>query len=159
MTTRATPRLYDISRTVSPVLAVWPGDTPYQFSHVLRVDEGASVNLTTLTLRAHTGSHADAPYHYDAQGSHPAELDLHAYLGPAHVVTIERRSGGIVLHQLLAAEPRSRPPRRERLVGPGTARRLHHSGIDGGHAAIGQLLGARLSERFRTRRLQPYSPF
>lgn len=90
------PRLYDISRTISPTLAVWPGDTPFQFSHVMRLDAGESVNLTTLTLSAHTGSHADAPYHYAQTGAHPAELDLLPYLGPAHVITIERQHGGIV---------------------------------------------------------------
>jgi len=58
-----TPRLYDISRTVSPTLAVWPGDAPFVAEHVLRLRDGEPVNLTTLTLSAHTGSHADAPYH------------------------------------------------------------------------------------------------
>lgn len=96
MTHQTTPRLYDISRTISPTLTVWPGDTSYTFTHALCLDEGAPVNLTTLTLSAHTGSHADAPYHYAADGSHPAELDLNAYLGPAHMITIARRTGGIV---------------------------------------------------------------
>jgi pilus assembly protein CpaE len=58
------PRLYDISRTISPALAVWPGDTPFSFEHNLRRQEGASVNLTTIRLSPHTGSHADAPYHF-----------------------------------------------------------------------------------------------
>jgi len=89
-------RVYDISRTVSPTLAVWPGDASYQFTHVMRLDDGESVNLTTLTLSAHTGSHADAPYHYEKTGAHPADLSLAPYLGPAHVVTIERQHGGIV---------------------------------------------------------------
>lgn len=89
-------RLYDISRTVSPSIAVWPGDTCYQYTHNLSLSDGASVNLTSITISPHTGSHADAPYHYDAQGAHPAALDLHAYLGPAHVATITRQSGGIV---------------------------------------------------------------
>jgi len=90
------PRLYDISRTIAPTLAVWPGDTPYAVEPVLRLDAGAPVNLTTLTLSAHTGSHADAPYHVTAAGAHPAALPLARYLGPAHVVTIGRRQGGIV---------------------------------------------------------------
>mgnify|MGYP000978964325 CR=1 FL=1 len=88
--------LYDITRTISPELAVWPGDTPFSCQHVARKEEGSSVNLTTLTLSAHTGSHADAPYHYESGTSHPAELPLEPYLGPAHLVTIDRRSGGIV---------------------------------------------------------------
>ncbi len=96
MTHAKIPRLYDISRVISPSLAVWPGDTAFSVEHQLRLAEGASVNLTALTLSAHTGSHADAPYHYTGQGAHPAELPLEPYLGPAHVVTIDRRTGGIV---------------------------------------------------------------
>lgn len=90
------PRLYDITRTISPTLAVWPGDTPFSLDHVLRTEEGASVNLTTLRLSAHTGSHADAPYHVTADGAHPADLSLERYIGRAHVVTIAREHGGIV---------------------------------------------------------------
>jgi arylformamidase len=90
------PELYDISRTISPTLAVWPGDHPFSFEHVLRIADGASVNLTTLTLSAHTGSHADAPYHYNDRGAHPADVPLEKYIGPAMVVTIQRQHGGIV---------------------------------------------------------------
>lgn len=89
-------RVYDISRTITPALAVWPGDTPYAAEHVLRIAADDSVNLTTLTLSAHTGSHADAPYHVLAEGAHPAALPLERYIGPAHVVTIARQHGGIV---------------------------------------------------------------
>lgn len=94
--TSGSPRLYDISRTIAPALAVWPGDTPFSFEHMLRTEQGASVNLTTLTLSAHTGSHADAPYHVTADGAHPDALPLERYIGPAHVVTISRERGGIV---------------------------------------------------------------
>ncbi len=88
-------RLYDISRTITPALAVWPGDAPFRYEHVLRRCDGASVNLTTLTLSPHTGSHADAPYHFLDGAPHPADLPLDPYLGPAYLVTLLRRSGGI----------------------------------------------------------------
>ncbi len=88
-------QIYDISRTISPQLAVWPGDTPFSFEQVLRRADGASVNLMVLTLSAHTGSHADAPFHYSDCGEHPDEMPLERYLGPAHVVTIPRPNGGI----------------------------------------------------------------
>lgn len=88
--------LYDISRTISPTLAVWPGDHPFSFEHVLRKTDGAVVNLTTLSLSPHTGSHTDAPYHVAEGDLHPADLPLEKYIGPAHVVTIGRQRGGIV---------------------------------------------------------------
>lgn len=87
--------LYDITRTVSPATHVWPGDTPFSAVHVLRRAAGSSVNLTTLTLSAHTGTHADAYYHYDDAGAHPAQMPLDAYIGRARVVTVERRAGAL----------------------------------------------------------------
>jgi arylformamidase len=95
-----TSPIYDISRTVSLDTKVWPGDTPFTFEHNLRLSEGALVNLTTLHLSPHTGTHADAPYHYDDRGLHPAELPLERYIGPAHVVTVNRRHGGITPEDL-----------------------------------------------------------
>ena len=82
-------RIYDISRTVSARLAGWPDDTPYRYASVCRLTEGASVNLGTLTMSPHTGTHIDAPYHYDDQGKTVAQLPLEIYLGPAAVVHVE----------------------------------------------------------------------
>jgi arylformamidase len=90
------PRLYDITRTITPSLAVWPGDATFTFQQILDKRSGNSVNLTTLTMSAHTGTHADAPWHYLETGEHPAELPLEKYIGAAHVVTLAREHGGIV---------------------------------------------------------------
>ena len=92
--------LYDISRTIAPTLAVWPGDAPFTLTHTLRKADGASVNLTTITLSPHTGSHADAPYHFNDGDLHPAEMPLEPFLGPAHVVTVKKRHGGITPQDL-----------------------------------------------------------
>jgi len=96
-------KIYDISRTISPDLKVWPGDAPFSFQQQMSLDAGQSVNLTTLTLSAHTGSHADAPWHYEAAGEHPAGLPLWKYVGPAHVVSSKRRQGGILPEDLAGA--------------------------------------------------------
>lgn len=89
--------LYDITRRVSPTLAVWPGDTPYSANHLVRIADGASVNLTTLTLSAHTGTHADAYYHYQADGVWASHMPLHAYLGPARVISVNTLDGPLGL--------------------------------------------------------------
>ncbi|NDJ86848.1 MAG: hypothetical protein GYB66_13275 [Chloroflexi bacterium] len=89
------PQLFDISRTIAPALKVWPGDAAFEFEHKLRLDSGAAVNLTTLHFSPHTGTHADAPYHFVAHGPHPAALALEPYIGRAHIIHIERQHGGI----------------------------------------------------------------
>jgi arylformamidase len=87
--------IYDITRTVAPATHVWPGDTSYSAAFVLRRSEGSSVNLTTLTMSAHTGTHADAYYHYEDDGAHPLTMPLDAYIGSARVATVTKREGAL----------------------------------------------------------------
>ena len=89
--------LFDITRTLSPTLAVWPGDTPFSAQIVSRVSQGEISNLTTLTMSSHTGTHADAPYHIKDDGLPMAKVSLAAYVGPATVVTVQRRAGALTL--------------------------------------------------------------
>lgn len=86
---------YDISRTLSATLAVWPGDTQFSFEQVMDQSQGDMVNLTTLTLTAHAGTHIDAPWHTEPQRIHPADMALEPFIGPAMVVSISRERGGI----------------------------------------------------------------
>ncbi|MCU0499959.1 MAG: cyclase family protein [Anaerolineae bacterium] len=88
--------LYDITRTVSTQLAVWPGDAAYQVQPVLKIEQGHSVNLTTLIMSPHTGTHSDAYYHYQIDGAHPAEMPLDSYIGRAHVVTVHKGRGELL---------------------------------------------------------------
>ncbi len=92
----ATPmekRMIDISRTLAPGMAVWPGDSPFGIETIVAIRDGASVNLTTLTLSAHTGTHVDAPYHFDDRGRTLDVVDLAPFWGPAQVVTVTKESG------------------------------------------------------------------
>ena len=102
--------LIDISRTLNPSIAVWPGDTPFAMTTVLAKRDGVSVNLTTLTLSAHTGTHADAPYHFDDNGATLATLDLAPYWGLAQVVTVYKADGALepadFVHADLTKAPR-----------------------------------------------------
>jgi len=83
----------DITRPISPTLAVWPGDTPFSAEVLLDMSAGDSVNLTTLTLSSHTGTHADAYFHFSGDGLTIDQMPLSAYLGPATVVTVAKSAG------------------------------------------------------------------
>jgi arylformamidase len=96
-------KFYDITRTVTPRTAVFPGDTPYRAEPLLKLADGASVNLTTLTTTPHIGTHADAYFHYEANGDHPAAMPLDAYMGRARVMTVTKRHGALTLADLPAA--------------------------------------------------------
>jgi arylformamidase len=80
------PRLWDISPPVQEGAPVFPGDTPYRQQWAATIAPGCPVNVSTLTLSPHVGAHADAPLHYDPQGTPVGALDLEPYLGPCRVV-------------------------------------------------------------------------
>lgn len=88
--------IIDISRSLEKGMAVWPGDSPYRLETVLDRGQGHSVNLTTLTLSAHTGSHADAPRHFTDDGLTIDMVDLRPYWGPACLVTISKAAGPLL---------------------------------------------------------------
>jgi arylformamidase len=88
--------IYDVTRTITPTSYVWPGDAHYSVGHVMRQENGHSVNLTTITLSPHTGTHVDAYYHYERSGAHPAEMPLSAYMGRARVVTVTKSDGELL---------------------------------------------------------------
>jgi len=89
--------LYDITRTIRPTMHVWPGLTPYHAEPMLQITEGAAVNVMTLTTTAHIGTHADAYYHYEADGKYAAEMPLSHYIGRCRVVTVTRNEGALLL--------------------------------------------------------------
>jgi arylformamidase len=88
-----TARFYDISRTLFPGMSVWPGDPAFELRPMGSLAEGAPVNVTALSLSAHTGTHVDAPYHFTEDGATMEQVDLAPYWGVAQVVTVEKESG------------------------------------------------------------------
>lgn len=83
--------LIDISLPLHPGLAPWPGDTPFTFVRNARKAEGASVNLGSICMSVHVGTHADAPYHFHEEGAMSESFDLSTFIGPAIVVDVSGR--------------------------------------------------------------------
>ena len=79
---------YDITIPISPTLAVWPGDTKYKFDLGMSISGGDSVNVGAVTMSVHTGTHADAPSHFNDNGAGIDAVSLLAYIGPAVVVDV-----------------------------------------------------------------------
>jgi len=80
--------IHDISPSVTPALAVWPGDTPPTREVLLDLARGDSVTLSTLRATVHLGAHADAPSHYGLRGADIARVPLELYLGPCEVMRV-----------------------------------------------------------------------
>ena len=105
-----TGRLWDISQRIRPALPVWPGDTAVTFERTWALGPECPVNVSKLTLSTHTGTHADAPFHYDADGAGADALDLSRYLGPCRLVDA-RGFGPLLRAEHVSAALEGTPPR------------------------------------------------
>lgn len=81
-------RLIDISVPVYPGMLIWPSDPPVAIERAADMAKGAHVNLTRFSFGVHTGSHLDAPLHFEADGASIDRLPLDVFMGPARVVRV-----------------------------------------------------------------------
>ena len=106
----ATPRLWDISPPVHEASPVFPGDTPYRQTWSATLSAQCPVNVSALSFSPHVGAHADAPLHYDAQGTAAGQLALEPYLGRCRVIHA-LGARGVVRWDDLAHAMSDLPPR------------------------------------------------
>ena len=81
-------KIHDITRGLYNGIAAWPGDTPYQFDLAWKISEGSPVNVGAIKGSVHTGTHADAPYHFLRGGKTIEQLSLAPFIGPAVVIDV-----------------------------------------------------------------------
>ncbi|HYK92351.1 MAG TPA: arylformamidase [Acidobacteriota bacterium] len=91
--------IYDISQTIREGIAVWPGDQKFSFRWTMKLSEGDSCNVSAVTMSNHTGTHVDAPYHFDVSGADIGSVALTHYMGPARVMAL-RVDGAITASEL-----------------------------------------------------------
>ena len=82
-------RMIDISPTISPRTAVWTGDTPFSHEFLCRFDQGANLDLSTITTTVHIGAHTDAPSHYHPDGQTMEERPLELYYGSCQIISVD----------------------------------------------------------------------
>ena len=51
----------DVSLTLKSNMVHWPTDPPFSIDRVRDMDKGDTVNLSKITMGAHSGTHVDAP--------------------------------------------------------------------------------------------------
>lgn len=96
----ASLRIWDISQPLSPALPVWPGDSAPSFERRAVYGPGCPVNVAAMRLSTHSGTHGDAPFHYDPEGISIADVDVGTYIGPARVVDL-RGCGTLVTAEMV----------------------------------------------------------
>ncbi|MEQ1572244.1 MAG: cyclase family protein [Myxococcota bacterium] len=86
-------KIVDISPTLSPAVAVWPGDVAFSRTVALSIADGANIDLSSITTTVHVGAHADAPSHYVRGGATIDRRPLDRYYGPCEVVWVDVAPG------------------------------------------------------------------
>ena len=59
-------RLHDLTLPLSSATVPWPGDIGFTRTTSLAIADGGVVNLSSIAMSLHNGTHADAPWHFDA---------------------------------------------------------------------------------------------
>lgn len=78
----------DISQVLHNHIAHWPGDTPFSYEVAFSKADTGSVNIGKITTSLHTGTHVDAPFHFDENGEKIIDLDVNLFIGKAVMVDV-----------------------------------------------------------------------
>ncbi len=78
----------DVSQPLHNAIPTWPGDTAFDYHVSWPMAESGSVNVGSVTMSIHTGTHIDAPFHFDNAGLTTEQLDVNIYMGKARVVQV-----------------------------------------------------------------------
>ena len=98
---------HDVSLPMAPGMAVWPGDPPFELLPDSRIASGDSCNTSFLRMSTHTGTHCDAPWHFEEGGKRLHEVDTSLFFGTA--LLLDMRG----VDRIRAADlPEARLPRR-----------------------------------------------
>ncbi|MDE2591847.1 MAG: cyclase family protein [Actinomycetales bacterium] len=78
-------RVVDLSHALTETTQVYPGDpTPHLEQHSTIERDG--FNLMSVSMGSQSGTHVDAPYHFDETTKRIDELDLSLFVGPAVIL-------------------------------------------------------------------------
>lgn len=73
----------DVSIPLSKGMTVWPGDPPFMLHPKSRIARGDTNNTSVITLGTHTGTHLDAPWHFEEDGRKLDAIDSGLFFGDA----------------------------------------------------------------------------
>ena len=92
--------LYDITQEVFSA-HVYPGDPKPVKKDLKKIGEESFCNLSSVTMCTHTGTHLDAPLHFDEEGADIGSIKLSTFYGKCTVVTIDGVLTGEDMERLL----------------------------------------------------------
>ena len=80
-------KIVDLSHPITNDTKVYPGD-PEPNITVATTKENEGYNLFNVFLGSQSGSHVDAPYHFDSKGKTIDKMDLSYFMGKALIIDV-----------------------------------------------------------------------
>lgn len=109
-------KIYDITQELYSS-TVYPGDPRPEGKRVFSTANGDVCNLTCLSMCAHNGTHADAPFHFLEDGKTLDQLPLEVFVGSCFVA---RHSGDVTPAHAEEILQKARGAKRILIGGPAT---------------------------------------
>src|SRR5688500_11313468 len=78
----------DVSVAIHHGMAHWPDNPPILVERVRDIEHGDASTVSKLSLGLHTGTHVDAPLHFDPSKPGVDQIPLDALCGAARVIAI-----------------------------------------------------------------------
>ncbi|UQA60581.1 cyclase family protein [Polyangium aurulentum] len=104
----------DLSLPLAATTPVFPGDPVPELRPLARIRDGAPLDVSSLHLHAHVGTHLDAPSHFLLGAPDLSAFPPDTFVGPAFVLDLS----GLAQDRIEASDlgDLSRIPRRSRLL-------------------------------------------
>lgn len=81
-------RWRDVTIPMKEGMAVWPGDAPFICEAKARMSMGDECNISWVSMGVHTGTHIDAPWHFEDDGKRTDQIDTSLFFGPALILDL-----------------------------------------------------------------------
>jgi arylformamidase len=78
----------DVSVAIRDGMVHWPDNPPIHVERMLDIEHGDAANVSKISLGVHTGTHVDAPVHFDDSALGVDSIPLDALCGPARIIAI-----------------------------------------------------------------------
>ncbi|KAI8978217.1 putative cyclase [Trametes punicea] len=80
----------DLSHILDETVQVYPGDPPFSCCPVLTIQKDG-LNVHTMSMGTHTGTHVDTPFHFIEDGARTDDMPLSAFIGNAVVIDLTEK--------------------------------------------------------------------
>lgn len=95
--------LHDVSIPIYPGMVIYHDNPGVEIERASSIPEGATANVSRITMGLHTGTHIDGPLHFFDDGAGADSLPLQAMVGPALVIELPDIGAGPIDEAALRA--------------------------------------------------------